>query len=124
MPGVPTGFRQSSDSVANAQDGNGIHLVIHRRQPILWSPDATLTGAAPISCLSPTPAPASSAPRGVESERTDLPWVGHVSPKWEPEPLRWLGVNAGLMVAGAADRAEARRGRTTWHSSVLKRLIG
>ena len=61
---------------------------------------------------------------GVESERTDLPWVGHVSPKWEPEPLRWLGVNAGLMVAGAADRAEARRGRTTWHSSVLKRLIG
>ena len=61
---------------------------------------------------------------GVESERTDLPWVGHVSPKWEPEPLRWLGVNAGLMVAAAADRAEARRGRTTWHSSVLKRLIG
>ncbi|MBC8364702.1 MAG: FAD-dependent oxidoreductase [Actinobacteria bacterium] len=61
---------------------------------------------------------------GVESERTDLPWVGHVSPKWEPEPLRWLGVNAGLMVAAAADRAEARRGRITWHSSVLKRLTG
>ncbi len=22
-----------------------------------------------------------------------LPWVGHQSPRWEPEPLRWLGVN-------------------------------
>jgi glycine/D-amino acid oxidase-like deaminating enzyme len=26
---------------------------------------------------------------------TELPWVGHRSPKWEPEPLRWLATNAG-----------------------------
>ena len=32
---------------------------------------------------------------------TELPWVGHRSPRWEPEPLRWLGVNAGLRARGA-----------------------
>ncbi len=31
-----------------------------------------------------------------DTELTRLPWVGHRSRRWEPEPLRWLGVNAGL----------------------------
>jgi glycine/D-amino acid oxidase-like deaminating enzyme len=31
---------------------------------------------------------------GRESELTRLPWVGHRSRRWEPEPLRWLGINA------------------------------
>jgi glycine/D-amino acid oxidase-like deaminating enzyme len=46
-----------------------------------------------------------------DSERTNLPWVNHPWPKWEPEPLRWVGINAGLALAGAADRTEARTGR-------------
>ena len=33
---------------------------------------------------------------GADTPLTRLPWVGHESPRWEPEPLRWLGVNAGL----------------------------
>jgi glycine/D-amino acid oxidase-like deaminating enzyme len=33
---------------------------------------------------------------GTDSELTRLPWVGHRSPRWEPEPLRWLGINAAL----------------------------
>jgi glycine/D-amino acid oxidase-like deaminating enzyme len=33
---------------------------------------------------------------GNESELTRFPWVNHRSPPWEPEPLRWLGVNAML----------------------------
>jgi glycine/D-amino acid oxidase-like deaminating enzyme len=44
-------------------------------------------------------------------ELTRLPWVGHRSRRWEPEPLRWLGVNAARTAAGRADRAEARTGR-------------
>ena len=32
---------------------------------------------------------------GRESDLTRLPWVGHRSRDWEPEPLRWLGVNGG-----------------------------
>ncbi|KUL33337.1 NAD(P)/FAD-dependent oxidoreductase [Actinoplanes awajinensis] len=33
---------------------------------------------------------------GRESELTALPWVGHRSRRWEPEPARWLGINGGL----------------------------
>jgi glycine/D-amino acid oxidase-like deaminating enzyme len=29
-----------------------------------------------------------------KTERTSLPWVGYHAPKWEPEPIRWLGVHA------------------------------
>ena len=46
-----------------------------------------------------------------DTERTDLAWVDHRSRDWEPEPLRWLGINAGLHVSAAADRREARTGR-------------
>ena len=31
--------------------------------------------------------------RGVASPLTTLPWVGHPSPAWEPEPARWAGVH-------------------------------
>ena len=59
-----------------------------------------------------------------ESELTSLPWVGHRSRKWEPEPLRYLGINAGLRLAGRADRAEERAGRATWHTRVLDHMVG
>ena len=44
--------------------------------------------------------------RGRDTALTALPWVGHRSPRWEPEPLRWVGVNAGLQLARLADREE------------------
>ncbi len=43
---------------------------------------------------------------------TELPWVGHQSPNWEPEPLRWLGVRSMYLAYKAADWHEAR-GRTS-----------
>lgn len=43
---------------------------------------------------------------GVDSELTTLPWVDHRSPSWEPEPLRWLGINAGLQAMRLADLEE------------------
>jgi glycine/D-amino acid oxidase-like deaminating enzyme len=62
---------------------------------------------------------------GVHSPRTALAWVDHPSPRWEPEPLRWLGVNAGLALAKAADRREARTGRrAVRHERALRRLTG
>jgi len=50
---------------------------------------------------------------GIESDLTSLPWVGHRSRRWEPEPLRWLGINAGLRLAGRVDALEAGRGGTS-----------
>jgi glycine/D-amino acid oxidase-like deaminating enzyme len=40
-----------------------------------------------------------------------LPWVGHRSRRWEPEPLRWIGVNIGRIAAARRDDAERRTGR-------------
>jgi glycine/D-amino acid oxidase-like deaminating enzyme len=59
-----------------------------------------------------------------DTELTALAWVGHRSRRWEPEPFRYLGINAGLLLAGSADRAEARTGRSTWRSHALERLVG
>jgi glycine/D-amino acid oxidase-like deaminating enzyme len=58
------------------------------------------------------------------TDLTTLPWVGHRSRRWEPEPLRYLGINAGLRLAGSADRAEERTGRATWRSRALDRVLG
>ena len=58
------------------------------------------------------------------SELTTLPWVGHRSPRWEPEPLRYAGINAGLLLSERADRAEERSGHPTWHARALGRLVG
>ena len=46
-----------------------------------------------------------------QSELTSLPWVGKPSPRWEPEPLRWLGVNLGIVLNRAADSYEGRTHR-------------
>jgi glycine/D-amino acid oxidase-like deaminating enzyme len=46
---------------------------------------------------------------GRETELTALPLVGHRSPSWEPEPLRWVGVR---YVQGALARLDARGERT------------
>ena len=39
---------------------------------------------------------------------TELPWVGHRSRNWEPEPLRWIGVRGMYLAYKAADWHEAR----------------
>jgi len=46
-----------------------------------------------------------------ETDLVDLPWVGHRSRQWEPEPLRWLGINGGLHAMTVADVEEARTRR-------------
>ncbi|AJP05758.1 FAD-dependent oxidoreductase [Streptomyces cyaneogriseus subsp. noncyanogenus] len=46
------------------------------------------------------------AGQGGRTELTELPWVGHRVRRWEPEPLRWLGVRGLYAVYRAADRRE------------------
>jgi glycine/D-amino acid oxidase-like deaminating enzyme len=59
-----------------------------------------------------------------DSELTRLPWVDHHSPHWEPEPLRWLGVNAGLRAMSWADREEARTGRPSRAAQFVGKFLG
>jgi len=61
---------------------------------------------------------------GRDSELVRLPWVGHRSRRWEPEPLRWLGINAGLRMMTAADREEERTGRPSRRAALVNRLLG
>jgi glycine/D-amino acid oxidase-like deaminating enzyme len=61
---------------------------------------------------------------GRDTDITRLCWVGHRSPLWEPEPLRWLGVNAGLVAMQRADRIEARSGRPSRLAAVVGRMTG
>ncbi|PQD98172.1 FAD-dependent oxidoreductase [Mycobacterium sp. EPG1] len=50
---------------------------------------------------------------GRDTELTRLPWVGHVSRDWEPEPLRWIGVRGLYLAYKAADWHEARGTKRT-----------
>jgi glycine/D-amino acid oxidase-like deaminating enzyme len=64
---------------------------------------------------------------GRATDRTALPWVGHASRHWEPEPLRWLGVRGVYGLYRMADRAEQRRpeqrSMSRW-ATVADRLSG
>ena len=61
---------------------------------------------------------------GRDTELTRLPWVGHRSRRWEPEPLRWLGANAGLHAMTWADAAERRRGRPSKMAALVNGMMG
>jgi glycine/D-amino acid oxidase-like deaminating enzyme len=59
-----------------------------------------------------------------DSDLVHLPWVGHRSRRWEPEPLRWLGANVLLKVMTGADPEEERTGRPSRRAAVMERLLG
>jgi glycine/D-amino acid oxidase-like deaminating enzyme len=61
---------------------------------------------------------------GEETDVTRLPWVGHRSRRWEPEPLRWIGVTASVRMGSAADSEELRTGRPSRRAALLSRLTG
>lgn len=62
---------------------------------------------------------------GDRTDITDLPWVNHRSPNWEPEPLRWLGINTMVRLPIGADAYEAKHRRPeVWRSKVLTKLTG
>lgn len=42
------------------------------------------------------------------SDLSSLPWIGHRSRSWEPEPLRWIGARSIYLGYRLADRQEAR----------------
>jgi glycine/D-amino acid oxidase-like deaminating enzyme len=56
---------------------------------------------------------------GVDSSLTTLAWVNHRSPSWEPEPVRFLGANVGLVATRFADTEE----RFTHRPSLAARIV-
>ncbi|MGH2698445.1 MAG: NAD(P)/FAD-dependent oxidoreductase [Actinomycetota bacterium] len=62
---------------------------------------------------------------GRDTDLVRLPWVGHRSRNWEPEPLRWIGINLATRMYESADRAERVKGEPVdGRVDFLNRLIG
>ena len=61
---------------------------------------------------------------GADTDLVTLPWVGHRSRSWEPEPLRWLGINAGLRAMTLADTEEASTGGESRIARLMAPLVG
>ncbi len=59
---------------------------------------------------------------GTESESTRLPMANHASPNWEPEPLRWLGVNYVLWGYDRVDAQAERSGRPPPGGTLAERI--
>lgn len=58
-----------------------------------------------------------------DSELVRFPWVGHRSPRWEPEPLRYVGVNLGIVSMRTGDRVEERNGRPARRAVYVERIL-
>ncbi|MEV4067631.1 NAD(P)/FAD-dependent oxidoreductase [Nonomuraea dietziae] len=58
-----------------------------------------------------------------DTELTGLPWVGRQVRQWEPEPLRYAGVQLIYTLFRAADRRENDRGTSTSGYARLANLI-
>jgi glycine/D-amino acid oxidase-like deaminating enzyme len=56
-----------------------------------------------------------------KSALVELPWVGHRSPRWEPEPLRWTGIRGGIALNDYAESTEKRTGR---RARLTERVLG
>ncbi len=52
-----------------------------------------------------------------------MPWVGHRSRGWEPEPLRFLASTAIVHMLGAADRHEDSTGRPNRRVALLRPFL-
>jgi glycine/D-amino acid oxidase-like deaminating enzyme len=95
---------------------------LDRRSGLAWAGGYVGDGVATTNLAGRTLADLIS---GRDTDLTHLPWVDHHSRRWEPEPLRWLGINGGLRLPASADRSERRTGRPAraraWATS---RLLG
>ena len=61
---------------------------------------------------------------GPDLDPRELPLIARpLTRRWEFEPWRWLGINAGLALARAADRGEST-GRESRAAHWLDRLLG
>jgi glycine/D-amino acid oxidase-like deaminating enzyme len=60
---------------------------------------------------------------GRDTDLVTLPWVGHRSRRWEPEPLRFVASRAIVRVLGSADRREDSTGRPARRTRLIAPVL-
>jgi glycine/D-amino acid oxidase-like deaminating enzyme len=60
---------------------------------------------------------------GRDTDLVHLPWVGHRSRRWEPEPLRFVASRAIVRILGSADRSEDATGRPARRTRLLAPVL-
>ena len=60
---------------------------------------------------------------GTGSDLVHLPWVGHASRRWEPEPLRFVAARTIAAILAGADAAEDRTDRPARRARLVKRWL-
>jgi glycine/D-amino acid oxidase-like deaminating enzyme len=58
-----------------------------------------------------------------DTDLVHLPWVGHRSRRWEPEPFRFVASRAIVRVLGSADRREDATGRSARRTRLLAPVL-
>ena len=61
-----------------------------------------------------------------DTDRTRMPWVfrgdpARVLPRWEPEPLRWLGFKAAWSIYAWEEAVHAKQQSWGWHKRLARR---
>jgi len=122
-----TGYRPSGNARRSRIRGGG-PLGVSRD----WTASVGWTAATASPGQAATSATVSARPtspagtladliRGVTSDLTTLPWVNHHSPKWTPEPLRWLGRQRWPpCLMSSADTVEVRTGRPSRRAALIR----
>ena len=60
---------------------------------------------------------------GRDTDLVHLPWVGHRSRRWEPEPLRFVASRAIVRILGSADRSEDATGKPARRTRLLAPVL-
>jgi glycine/D-amino acid oxidase-like deaminating enzyme len=60
---------------------------------------------------------------GRDTALTHHPWVNHPTPSWEPEPLRYIGINLGISSMRSGDRREERSGRPSRRAAYVEGVL-
>ena len=91
-----------------------------RRSGVAWAGGYVGEGVSPSNLAGRTLADLITE---TDSPRVGLPWVGHRSRNWEPEPFRWLSINGALQIMGLADRSERRTGQESGLAKGMWKLL-
>ena len=59
---------------------------------------------------------------GRKTPLTELPWVGHRSPRWGLEPSRWIGAMAARTLNMSTDRTDTRGRRYPVRRQLLRAM--